>query len=183
MERRDLESEGLCHSMFPRNAKVLELGCGDKPLRHDALWHTLDCRWLPQVDIVTSLEYSLPVPSESYDGIYGRYYIEHLSWRKIRSHISELHRILRPGGKVILVTANLLEQAKKLIEAKEWSDGLICMIFGDLDYPQNSHKAGFSPEYAVKLFKEAGFYSVEVNPLPECSTDLVIVATKSKARL
>lgn len=169
--------------MFPRNAKVLELGCGDNPLRHDALWHTLDCRWLPQVDMVCSLEKEIPIASESYDGIYGRFYLEHLSWRIIPFHIRELHRILRPGGKAILITANLLEQARKLVEAKEWNSDLVCAVFGDQNYSDNTHRCGFSPEYAIKLFKEAGFYEVKVEPLPECGTDMVLVAHKSAAQI
>jgi hypothetical protein len=52
------------------------------------------------------------------------------------------------------------------------------MLFGDQNYGENSHKCGFSPEYAVKLFKEVGFATVNVAPLPQCRTDMVIEGVK-----
>lgn len=169
--------------MFPRDAKIIELGGGKSPLYHP----NVDLYWAPQVDIVADLNYPLPISSEIYDGIYCQYALEHLSWRKVKGFIKECHRILKPGGKSIFITANLLEQAKKLVETESWNDELICMLFGDQNYPHfwdaNSHHCGFSPDYAKKLFREAGFYSVEVEPLPGCSTDMVVTAIKSKAKI
>ena len=54
------------------------------------------------------------------------------------------------------------------------------MVFGDLDYPENSHKSSFSPGYARKLFGEAGFCEIATRPLPQWSGDMIIEARKSK---
>ena len=162
---------------FKLGDKVIELGGGTQPLfRPNA-----DVRWLSNVDIACDFNWPLPIPSCSYDGVYSRFVLEHISWRKVRQFISEIHRILTPGGIAFVITANLLEQARKIVEAKVWNDDLPCTIFGDNDYPENTHRSGFSPEYAARLFREAGFYKVEVSPLPECSTDMVIVGRKSGA--
>lgn len=163
--------------------KVLELGGGDRPVfRPNA-----DMRWLPSVDIIADFNHPLPLPSESYDGIFSKFLLEHLSWRKVRSLISEVHRILKPGGIAVFITANLLEQAKKLVETQEWTESLIEMLFGSQEFGQfwdaGAHHCGFSPEYAVRLFKEAGFFEVNVSPLPNCKTDMQIEARKSGARL
>lgn len=164
---------------FKPGMRLLEIGGGSTPL----IRPNLDIRWLPEVDIVADISYPLPLNKDSFDGILCKYVLEHISWRKVRGFIAEVHRILAPGGVAVFFVPNLLEQARKLIEAKEWNDDLICMVFGDLDYPENSHKAGFSPDYAGKLFREAGFYMVEVLPHPDCLTDMIIHGTKSKARV
>ncbi|GAH10900.1 unnamed protein product, partial [marine sediment metagenome] len=64
----------------------------------------------------------------------------------------------------------------------EWNDELICMLFGGQNYEGgdwvfNAHHCGFSPDYAIKLFNEAGF-ETEVRLHPDCKTDMVIVATR-----
>lgn len=160
--------------------KVVELGGGSNPI-NPGRWPNVDMRWERAVDIVADFNYKLPISDSSYDGIYSRFAIEHISWRKVEFFISEMVRILKPGGIAFVVTANLLEQARRLVETKDWNSDLICAVFGDLNYMENSHKCGFSPDYAIKLFKQAGFYQVEVSLLETCFTDMVILATKSEA--
>ena len=119
----------------------------------------------------------------TYDGVFSRFAPEHISWRKVRCFISEAHRILRPGGVAVFITANLLEQARKLTQTEPWNDNLVGMVFGDNDYPENTHRCGFSPAYAATLMKGAGFFDVKVMPLPECPTDMIIEARKSMAQI
>jgi glycosyltransferase involved in cell wall biosynthesis/predicted SAM-dependent methyltransferase len=157
--------------------KAVELMGGSNPSYRP----NIDVRPGPNVDIVANLEGGIPWQDNDCDLVYCRYGIEHLSRRKVKDFIREVYRITAPGGKAIFVTANLYEQAKVLVEKQgEWDDNDICMIFGDQDYPENTHKNGFSPAYAKKLFKEAGFSKVEVEPLPQCKTDMVITAHKDK---
>lgn len=170
---------------FKPSNKVLELGGGDRPQFHP----NLDIREGPSVDIVADLNEPLPIDSESYDGVFSQFLMEHLRLSKVRGFISEVHRILKPGGTAVIITANLLEQAKALIEREEWNDQLVGMIFGDNDYPENTHRCGFSPQYAIKLFREAGFHSVTIYEWPPSkeiwgrATDMVIEARKSGARI
>lgn len=160
---------------FHHGQSIIELGGGDKPQFRP----NLDVRAGPTIDIVSDLNQPFPLPNNSYDGIYCSYCIEHVSWRKIRQFISESCRILKPGGVALFITANLLEQARiLLVENDNWEDKDICGIFGDQDYPENSHKTGFSPKYARKLFIEAGFSSVVILPHPNCVTDMLIEARK-----
>jgi len=175
---------------FKPTDKVLEIGCGDNPVRHDALWHTMDSRKLPMVDIVCDVNEPLPVASETYDGVFCMYLIEHLSWRKVAGFVGECHRILKAGGLSIFVTANLLEQCKLAIkwfeEGKGWE--ISQMLFGDQNYEggdwvANAHHCGFSPTYAIKLFREAGFHEVTIFEHPACKSDMIIQARKSGARI
>ncbi len=164
---------------FNPNDKVLEVGGGDRPQFRP----NLDVRPMPTVDIVADLNQPWPVAAEIYNGVFGMYIIEHVSWRRTRHFISESHRVLRPGGITVQITANLLEQARQLVETAEWNDDLVCQIFGDNDYPENTHRSGFSPGYAIKLFREAGFHEVTIFEHPACKTDMIIQATKSGVRI
>lgn len=152
---------------------IIELGGGEKP----SFRPNLDRRKNPNVDIVADLESPLPLKSEEFDLVYCQYAIEHISWRCLKRYIAEIHRILKPNGKAAIITANLFEQCKKAIN-EEWTENTSCMIFGDQNYGENAHKCGFSPEYAVKLFRDAGFVYIKVAPLSFCATDMLIEVTK-----
>ena len=162
---------------------VLEVGGGDKPMFHP----NMDIRKLPGVDIVADLNKEWPVPNASVDGVYSNYSIEHVSWRKIRHFLSELNRVLRPGGRAHLVTANLKAQAERLSGKDDFADEDLSMIFGDQNYEgdewrANSHACGFSPASVQRIFQEAGFSDVITIVHPQCPTDMVIEAMKSIPR-
>lgn len=171
---------------FKAEDRLIELGGGDFPV----IRPNVDCRQLPTVDIVADLEGPLPLESESYDGVLAKFLLEHLRIHRVKGFISEVHRILKPGGVAVIITANLLEQAKVLIEREEWNNDVIYMVFGGTpDYPSNYHRSSSSPEYAIKLFGEAGFHSITIYEWPPSkeiwgrATDMVIEARKSGARI
>lgn len=138
-------------------------------------------------------EYSLPSNRNLPDGTLaivgeGMYVIPFKQTDNVRDFISEVHRILKPGGVAVIICSNLLEQAKILIEREEWDDDLIHMVYGGKpDYPENYHHLGLSPQYAIKLFSEAGFHSVTIYEHPVAkaiwgrSSDMIIEAQKSRA--
>ena len=174
---------------FPTWMKVLELGGGERPSFHP----NMDCRWEPQVDIVADLNWPLPVPDESYDGVYTRFVLEHISWRKARQLISEVHRILRPGGLAVITTANLEEQCKLALQWFQESktfEQISEMIFGSQEFGHSwdagSHHCGFSKQTITKTLKEASFYKVEIIPIetfPGIFTDMTALAWKSGVRI
>lgn len=168
--------------------KTLEIGGGNNPVFHP----NMDIQNLPTVDIVHNLEqFPYPVESNSFDNIYSAYLIEHITWRNVKRFISELYRILKPNGKVVLLTANLLEQCRKTVE-EGVNEKTVEMIFGSQEFPLHAgcHKNGFSPEYAEKLFTQTGFNVKVTTPMPSIfyrnqilypssKTDMLIEATKT----
>jgi len=157
-------------------SKPIELGGGNNP----RIRPNVDKRAGPNVDIVADFEKPLPLPSDEYSYVFSMYAIEHISWRNVTQFIQELYRISATPGMVEIFTANLLEQCKVVAESKEWDMNFSTMLFGDQDYPDNTHRVGFSPDYITKLFLKAGFTKVEVIPLPTCKTDMIIRAYKDK---
>lgn len=164
--------------------KVCELGGGTNPVfcriggEGGYVGDNVDIRMDPHVDVVANLEDSLPLASEIYDLVFSKYSIEHINWRKVKGHIKEMYRILKPGGRVFVLTANLLEQCKVVAFSKEWDENFSCMIFGGQDFNDNAHKVGFSPGYITKLFADVGFKDIQVDPLPQCHTDMILQARK-----
>jgi len=149
---------------------VLEIGGGGNPMHRP----NMDIRPGPTVDIVADLNKKFPIDDASYSYVYCAYMIEHLSWRSIGGFLSEVKRILKPGGSAMFITANLLEQCRKAVQTEVWDENIPGMIFGGQDYPENSHRAGFSPAYAITLFYNAGFKDILVSPHPNCKTDMII---------
>lgn len=161
---------------FGSGDNVIELGGGDTPV----IRPNMDFRPGPNVDIVGDLSQELPFDDETYNGVFCSYAIEHVSWRKVRDFIREVYRILKWNGKAVFVTANLKEQARRLLNTEDWTDNEVCMIFGDQNYlPGNMHLTGFSEQFAVKLFREAGFSHVLVMPHPNTITDMIIEVSKT----
>lgn len=159
---------------FTQGQKLLEIGGANCPW----IRPNLDVRKLDNVDIVADINETLPLPSNDLDGVFSKFAIEHISFRKVKAFIAELFRILKPGGTAVIVTANLLEQARTLTEATEWTDNLTEMIFGSNDYPENTHRCGGSPAYWTKLFQEVGFVKIITVPWWESKNDLVLEASK-----
>jgi len=158
-------------------APVLEVGGGGVPTFRPCM----DIRPLPTVDIVSNLEEPFPIQDEFFGSVFGNYVIEHLSWRKVRQFVSECHRILKPGSKCVMVTANTKAQCIRAINEDLPIDEASSLLFGGQDYPDNTHKNFLSPEYAIKIFKEGGFYDVIIHPHPASDTDMIIEAIKSSA--
>lgn len=171
---------------FKPTDKVIELGGGDNP----AFPENVDMRPGPKVTLVADLNEPLPIESESYDGVFSKFLLEHIRLPKLRGFISEIHRILKPEGIAVIVTSNLLEMARVLTEREQWNDDLIYMVFGgDPDESWNYHHSSLSPEYAVRLFMEVGFHRVEIFEWPPSkaiwgrATEMIIQAHKSGVRI
>lgn len=159
---------------FKAGQRLLEVGGGENPL----IRPNLDVRRLPTVDLVGDLSERWPVEDASYDGVLARYVLEHISWRKTRHFISELWRILAPGGRAIIITANAEAQMRWALSREEWDEKISQCLGGEQDYPENTHRAYLNPDYARKLFREGGFTDIGIFPFGETSTDMWIEVVK-----
>jgi glycosyltransferase involved in cell wall biosynthesis/predicted SAM-dependent methyltransferase len=163
---------------FGQNAKVLEVGGGDTPLFRP----NMDLRKLPTTDIVhdcTKLPW--PIPDATYDGVFTKYFLEHPSWRMTPAVISEIARVLKPGGRMISITPNTLEQCKEIARRNRIGIEESAMLFGGQEEADwNTHRAAFSPEYMTQLCNQVGLSIVKITPLNEqVITDMVTEAVKT----
>ena len=162
-----------------RNKKQikLELGPGDKP--KEGYIH-LDIRKLPHIEIIGDCAKLDMCEDESIDEIYTCHLIEHLSWRKIPEIIQEWYRVLKKGGKIIINCPNL-----KLF-CTLWVNGFFVdaqalrSIYGDQDYEENYHKAGFSIGTLGYLLAKAGFKDIHDSMMGTPNPDCIILMTAIK---
>lgn len=166
-----------------RPGKILELGGGQMPMRDtngNRSTFNMDIAGGPTVDLVHDLSKPpWPIKDQAFDHIFTKYCIEHVEWKKVDDFIKEMHRVIKPGGKVVVFTANLEAQIKKTME-EGINKGTNELIFGSQEFPAHGgcHKCGFSPKSAKAAFKKAGFNFVKIFDHPNSATDMIIEAYK-----
>ncbi len=179
---------GISFAVVP-NGRYCELGGGETPMmKRGAGFEVVqvDLRVCQDEngnriqDFAANFDEKLPIDSDSFDGTVSRFALEHCSWRSIKLFISEIYRITKPGGKILIITANFAAQAKRVLAVpeEEWGDEESRIIFGDQNYQGNYHSVSLSPGYATKLFSEAGFENILIAPFGEIATDMIIEANK-----
>ena len=175
---------------FESYERALEIGGGEIPYfcRAKGNGENMDIRPMEMVDIVWNVEeFPFPIEDGTYDLIYCSYVIEHVNWRKVKQLFKEMFRILKPGGDILITTANLLAQCKLVANSTKWDEplstnGFSNMIFGGQDYGDNSHKCGFCPASIKADLEDAGF-KVGVFDHPFSDTDMVVYALKPETEM
>ncbi len=174
--------------------KLIELGGGANPILKPRcqggtdicvdIRAATDAAGNPTVDFTCNFDEPLPIGSAEFDGVFNQFVLEHLNWRKVRQFINETFRILKPGGRCVCITANTeaqIEYIKKHPEGwdgKDDFDSFSCVLFGDLDYAENSHKNYLNPTIVYKLFTAAGYSNLLLSPYGAAGTDMLIQAVK-----
>lgn len=105
----------LSAALTPRNAwrkhTRLEIGAG--PAARPG-WLTLDyCRG---ADVVWNLNRRLPFPDSCFDVIYSSHVLEHFKPRQLDQLLSELHRVLKPGGKMLICVPDASRYVRAYVE-------------------------------------------------------------------
>lgn len=87
-----------------RTPKYLDVGCGRNP--HEAFIN-LDYLWHPKVDVCWDITRGLPFPNGSIRGIFSEHCLEHFSLPLAAKILSELRRVVAPGGTVRIVVPDV----------------------------------------------------------------------------
>jgi SAM-dependent methyltransferase len=163
---------------------VLHVGCG--PAHEMSLherfrgadWHEVRLDIDPGVnpDVVASITDMSPVPSESVDAVWSHHNLEHIFAHEVPLALAEFHRVLRPGGEVLLATPDLQSVAKEiaagrlestLYKAPGGEIAALDIIYGlrtDIETGREymAHRTGFTAETLQRKFKQAGFVDVRI---------------------
>jgi len=129
----------------------------------------LDVRQLPNVDFVVDLEKSdLPFSDNFFATIYAIDVIEHITYRRVRQLFKELHRVLNKGGRLIVRTPDMELIAKYVLDRRfpgvhgDLFETMSWYIYGEQDYPENTHRTAFTKETLRQLLESAGFAVVSM---------------------
>lgn len=164
-----------------RASRVLEVGCGRSPnvqlLDHFAEYRGADFSPVglalaeskqkevtKRVRLVETDAVTLPFKNESFDAVYSAHMIYHIEDRPSQvAALEEMLRVLRPGGRLVLVTANprpLLFPMRflmRLVADTRWLSAIARKVKGRSLVPYNparlhwcrKHLAGCGKEYIV----------------------------------
>jgi SAM-dependent methyltransferase len=161
--------------------KVLHAGCGSRQVHSSFTTYEevrLDCDINCNPDILASIVSMPMIEEEHFDAVYCAHCLEHLYLHEVPMAIGEFHRVLKPGGLLMLQTPNLHALAGAIAEDKvEWilyqSDAgpitVLDMIFGHrasvaMGNRAMAHHSGFTPKSMLRHLERAGFELVVCKP-------------------
>jgi len=173
------------------NAKhaCLNLGSGLSPFRGCV---NIDKRLIPTADLIIDLEDAyIPFPDRFFTTAYMIDVIEHISWRRVPKLVAEVNRVLKCGGRFIIRTPDIGLIAKMILDLNESKialrdlggfvnkfSAISYFLYGNQDYPEDTHKAGFTVDALQELLNMHGFeVSIIKNP-PTKHPNIFAVATK-----
>jgi SAM-dependent methyltransferase len=148
----------------PSAIRRLNWGCGTRP---EPGWINSDRRSGPGIELSCDLLDGLPLADQSIDYVVSIHALPEVGYEKLVPALSELRRVLRPGGVLRLALPNLLNA----VDAYRRSD-LDYFLIPDEDASSPGAKLitqliwyGYSrtlfvPEFAVELLQRAGFSEV-----------------------
>ena len=144
------------------NSNQLEIGSGPN---QRAGWITLDmCKG---ADVYWDLRYKTPFEGSCFDRIYCSHVLEHFSYSDLKKLLSEVHRLLRPGGEFLIVvpdasiyidaylgkrSASELLQYEPAIPSRKSMD-----VLNYIFYMDGHHKFMFDAENLAFHCEKAGF--------------------------
>jgi len=107
----------------PPTGRVLDYGCADVPYRRffaaDIDYVTADLRGNARAAIEINADGSLPCEDESFDAVVSTQVLEHVGDPGL--YLSECHRVLRPGGRLLLSTHGMMLYHPDPVDYWRWT--------------------------------------------------------------
>jgi predicted SAM-dependent methyltransferase len=126
-------------------------------------WKTLDIAPGPDVDFVGDCKNLAQFADASVEAIYASHVLEHVPYRLAEATLKEWHRVLAPGGTIMIsvpdleTLANLYVNARTNAQARRF---VMQMMFGGQADDHDFHYAGYDAALLAHLMKQAGFVEI-----------------------
>jgi predicted SAM-dependent methyltransferase len=147
----------------------IEIGAGTKGLPG---YTHVDAVELPGVDVVDDGRVLSRFAPGVADEIYAHWFLEHVARHEVPTMLSHWKRVLRPGGRIRLVTNNHEAHNRCLAQGEitweEWSY-LIYAVETKRGYNVwDIHKCAWNQELLTRTLEQNGFIDVNVSAQWEC---------------
>jgi len=156
-----------------KNPVRLNLGCGDKILAGFVNVDVAPTRGGRSPDVLCDVRTLETFDNDYADEIMAIHLIEHIDRWEVVSVLKRWKEVLKPGGKLILETPNLLSACKALLAdpitaARPGKSGQMSMwpLYGDPSWkdPLMMHRWLYTPQSLAEALHEAGFKSIKQTP-------------------
>ena len=142
---------------FSRHPMRLHLACGRQRFEGCV---NIDMNYSSSVDYLCDIR-CLPCRRNSVEQIESYHLIEHIPHPQVPAMLRDWHRILIPGGTVVLECPDLDKAVQEYIGGN--SDRLYS-IYGRQRFPGDTHYFGYNFERLKAIFEESGFVNCRVLP-------------------
>jgi ubiquinone/menaquinone biosynthesis C-methylase UbiE len=118
---------------FPPGASLLHAGCGsgqvDTDLHEHARITAIDIstsalemyrRHNPQAEVRHASIFDLPFPDGNFDGAYNLGVVEHFERNELKRAFQELHRVVKPGGKLVVFWPHAHATSVFILNSARW---------------------------------------------------------------
>lgn len=169
---------------------IADIGSGPQSPYFDDEGVTIsfDIRQNVKPDVVCDVR-RLPVPNETFDIVHSSHTLEHFRYTEFAQVLEEWVRVLKVGGELRLHIPNLRYAAQRILD-----DEMILqdywVIYGEQDYPENTHMGGFTPKGLRALIESLGVFEDIIikegditGPPDGSSWFLMAKATKARTKL
>ncbi len=132
----------------------LNAGSGQRPFNPDLGWINLDMnpKWEPQV--VADWRHLPMFDDNTFDIVVSHHSIEHVGVGDGDGFIKESHRILKPGGSLIVIVPDPREISKRYVDGQLDDVMFNFLTYGAyMDHEADRHKNSFSRQGLVDYLK------------------------------
>jgi glycosyltransferase involved in cell wall biosynthesis len=135
---------------------VVNIGAAENPSPGAC---NVDLRQLPGIDLVASAR-MLPFADGIVDELIAEHLIEHFAKADTDAVLDEWIRVIKPGGKIRIQTADIRHLCAHFHKGKMSLDELNHWIYGGQDSPGNFHVASFDEERLRELLTKRGIRNI-----------------------
>jgi len=115
--------------------------------------------------IIKSIDFVFPYADESFDFVFLTSVFTHLPPPEVRHYLSEIYRVMKPGGRCLCTCFILNEESEKLIDEGKSSQAIIYELeecfTKDLNVPEEA--IGYKEHLLLKWIENYGFSVVDIS--------------------
>jgi predicted SAM-dependent methyltransferase len=141
---------------------------------------TVNIRPGPDVDAVASFTDLSQWGSGTVSAVYASHVLEHLSRRDVLRSLSEVYRVLEPGGEVRIAVPDMHTLSRMVVRLADNADKqvfVLHMMMGGQTNVYDFHASAFTQPVLTKVLEGVGFVNVErvesFGLVDDCSTLVV----------
>lgn len=149
----------------------INVGCGKQTwpdffcidaVEHPKATRPLDLKYAFQFAPNGALLQQIPLDSQCADEVHSYHFIEHVYAWEAPAVIGEFHRLLKPGGRLVVECPDIAKAARHLLGGAK---DQLCMwpLYGDpkTKDPYMCHRWGYTPDTLKRLLKDNGFTRIQ----------------------